>query len=73
MSAPRNRLAFETARIDREAIRALLAARRQDEPLLSAKAIARALGWPSTREWTVRWHLRAIRSGAAIGAEAVRE
>jgi hypothetical protein len=62
MSAPRNRVRFESARADREDIRAVLAARTQAEPLLTAKAILRLLEWPDERLCTVRRHLRAIRA-----------
>jgi len=65
MSAPRNRVRFDAARADCEAIRALLEARRQSEPLLTPKELLRLLGWSDERLRTVRRHVEAIR-GASL-------
>jgi hypothetical protein len=59
---PRNRIAFDAAAERREKIRALLAAHRQDEPILTVKDVLRNLEWPDSMARTVRRHLNAIRA-----------
>lgn len=61
-----NRNQSQLAQSERAAIRAVLASRRQDEPLFTPKEIARALGWSARRLRAVQRHVQAIRT-AGLG------
>jgi hypothetical protein len=63
MNAPRNRVRFDAALADREAIRTVLATRRQDQPLFTPKEILRTLEWPDRKLRAVRRQIHLIRSG----------
>jgi hypothetical protein len=60
----RNRHQSAVALLEREAIRAVLATRRQDEPLYTSKEILRILGWPAHRLRSIRRSVHSIRRAA---------
>jgi hypothetical protein len=66
----RNRRQSAVALREREEIRAVLATRRQDEPLYTPKEILRILGWPDDRLRSVQRHAHAIRALARSDAVA---